>query len=267
MLYIISTPIGNLKDITYRAIEILLKCSYVLCEDTRISKILLNHYKINTPLVPFHKFNEKKLLKRVLDDLKNDKEIGLISDAGTPLISDPGHDLIKNCYLQNIKVDAIPGPCSIIQALVLSGFETSPFQFLGFLPKGQSKLNFIIKKMLFYNGTSIAFEVANRIKNTIEIIAKLDPQRNVALLKEMTKKFEMRIACQAQDLLKYLKKHPLKGELVIAIEKKEFTDLDLEDLVYLLKDLHGLSLNEAIKTAAKLKKTPKKIIYRLFKIK
>jgi len=268
MLYIISTPIGNLEDITVRAIKVMSKCDYILSEDTRVSRILLNRYDIKTPLLSFHKFNEKKLLNKILKDLKSNKVIGLISDAGTPLISDPGENLIKNCFEKNLKVEALPGPCSIIQALVLSGFNTIPFQFLGFLPKKASELDFFIKKMLFYDGTSLALESARRILTTIEKIAKLSPDRNIAILKEMTKKFELRLSMKALEMVKYLKKHPLKGELVLAVDKGDIIDdIDIEDLVKLLQSLHGLSLKKAIKASSKIKNVSKKIAYKIFKVK
>lgn len=268
MLYIISTPIGNLKDITFRAIEVMSSCFYILCEDTRVSKVLLDHYNIKTPLRSFHKFNEIKEQNKIINDLKEDKIIGLISDAGTPLISDPGFNLVKTCYENNIKVEGIPGASSIIEALVLSGFESIPFQFVGFLPKKPSELDFYIKKMLFFDGTSIAFETVNRINSTIEKIAKLDPKRNIAILKEMTKKFEMRICMEAQKLENYLKNNPLKGELVLVIEKGNIPDdVELEECVLLLQNTFGLSLKEAIEKTSILKKTSKKTLYKLLKVK
>ncbi|KKK76042.1 hypothetical protein LCGC14_2867650 [marine sediment metagenome] len=129
MLYIISTPIGNLEDITLRALRVMSKCEYILCEDTRISRRLLEKYEIKTHLISFHKFNEKKLQKKIIEDLQSKKIIGLISDAGTPLISDPGYNLVSTCLQKDIKVEAIPGPSSIIQALVLSGFESHHLSF------------------------------------------------------------------------------------------------------------------------------------------
>ncbi len=266
MLYIISTPIGNLKDITFRAIETLKNCDYVLCEDTRISKILLDRYDIKKRLISFHKFNEKKLKSDILKDLKRGKTIGLISDAGTPLISDPGQHLVRACLDKKIEVQAIPDPCSIIQALVLSGFDISFFQFLGFLPKKLNELNFIIKKMLLFDGVSISFETAKRILNTVEKIAKLDPKREIVILKEMTKKFELRLSNRAKDMVKHLKKHPLKGELVLIINKgKIIDDLDIEESVKLLQTTYGISLKEAIKLSAKIKNISKRKIYQIFK--
>lgn len=268
MLYIISTPIGNLKDISLRALETLKNCEYVLCEDTRISRVLFNRYEIKTKLISFHKFSEQKKQLKILNDLKDGTTIGLISDGGTPLISDPGQSLIQICYKENIKVEAIPGACSIIQALVLSGFDTHPFQFLGFLPKKEGELIFFIKKMLFYDGTSICFETAKRILKTIQKIAKLDPKREICILKEMTKKFEMRISLKAEDMIKHLKERPLRGEIVLAIKNGTTADdLSIEDCIKLLQRTYGVSLKEAIKIGAKIKNIPKRDIYQILKVK
>ncbi len=244
------------------------QCSYILCEDTRVSRVLLDRYNIKKKLISFHKYSEIKLQKKILQDLKDDKIVGLISDAGTPLISDPGQNLVKSCYKENIKVEAIPGASSVIQALVLSGFDTKTFQFLGFLSKKENELNFQIKKMLFFDGTSIAFESAKRVLKTTQKIALLDPNRNVAILKEMTKKFEKRICMKAHEMENYLKNNPLKGEIVIAIEKGELLhDISIEECVKLLQSLYGLSLKEAIKMGANLKNISKKIVYKKFKVK
>lgn len=268
MLYIISTPIGNLKDITFRAIDTLSKCDYVLSEDTRISKILFNHYSIKTPLVSFHKFNERKNQKRIIQDLKSGKIIGLISDAGTPLISDPGYNLLQEVYEENIQIEAIPGACSIIQALVLSGFSTSSFQFLGFLPKKPNELNFSIKKMLFFDGTSLCFETSKRIKKTVDAIATIDPKRRLAILKEMTKKFEKRISMNALDLSKFLDSNILKGEIVLVVEKGDIPDnIDIEETIKLLQKFCGMDLKQAIKASANLKNISKKTVYKKMKIK
>lgn len=268
MLYVISTPIGNLKDITLRAIEAMSSCYYILCEDTRVSRVLLNHYNIKTSLRSFHKFNEAKEQGKILEDLNENKTIGLISDAGTPLISDPGFSLVKACLDKNIKVEALPGPSSVSQALVLSGFKIVPFQFVGFLPKKPNELGFCLKKMLFFDGTSLAFETAGRIFNTIEKIARLDGERNICILKEMTKKFETRIAMKAENLLNFLKNSPLKGELVLVIEKGKIPDdITMEECVLLLQSTHGLSLKEAIVKCSKIKNIPKKNIYKLFRVK
>ncbi|OGN65818.1 MAG: 16S rRNA (cytidine(1402)-2'-O)-methyltransferase, partial [Chlamydiae bacterium RIFCSPLOWO2_01_FULL_28_7] len=200
MLYIVATPIGNLKDITFRALEVLKAVDYILCEDTRVSRILLNHYDIKTPLKSYHKFNEKKFLESILTDLKNFKEIALISDAGTPIISDPGNILVKEAIKNNLKITTIPGANSVISALTLSDMDTLPFQFLGFFKDE------FLNRIIFYDGISIFFESSKKILKTIEKIKKIDPERNISIFKELTKKFETRIYKKAKDLHEYLLK-------------------------------------------------------------
>ncbi|MEK7339340.1 MAG: 16S rRNA (cytidine(1402)-2'-O)-methyltransferase, partial [Verrucomicrobiota bacterium] len=134
MLYVVSTPIGNLKDFSFRALDVLKECDYILCEDTRHSQILLSHYSIKKPLKSFHRFNERMRLRAILEDLENGKNIALISDAGTPAISDPGLQLISECHQKKIPMTTIPGACAVIVALLLSGFSSTVFQFLGFVP-------------------------------------------------------------------------------------------------------------------------------------
>ena len=218
MLYLISTPIGNLSDISKRAIDIIKDSAYILCEDTRKSRILLNHYKITTiPLISFHKFNEAKKEKRVIQDLKNNQDISLISDAGTPTISDPGNRLIQSCIEENIPYTAIPGPCSIIQALVLSGFSYKQFQFIGFLPKKKGKRKKILQKALLYDGVTICFESPYRIVTTLEYLSEQDSNKKVVIVREMTKKFEEILKDSSLNLYEHFKKHPPKGEFVMVI--------------------------------------------------
>src|SRR3990167_5491416 len=181
MLYIVATPIGNLDDFSKRAVDTLSSCDAILCEDTRRSSILLNRYGIQKPLISYHKFKEKASLEKILTDLQSGQNLALISDAGTPCINDPGQILVQACIEKGIEVTAIPGACSVIQALVLSGFDTSSFQFIGFLPKsGQSAL----KRALHYPGTTVCFESPERLISTLEEILALDPDRELAVARE-----------------------------------------------------------------------------------
>ena len=159
LLYIVTTPIGHLEDISYRAIKILQECDAILCEDTRHSSTLLNRYNIKKPLIAYHKFNEASILTKTLQDLQAGQNLVLISDAGTPCINDPGGRLTAACVENRIPFTAIPGPCSIIQALVLSAFPLDQFQFIGFLPKKPKK---IVRQILFYPGCTVAFESPER---------------------------------------------------------------------------------------------------------
>ncbi len=267
MLYLVATPIGNLEDITYRAVRILSSCSYILCEDQRKSQILLNHYGIKKELQSFHKFCEKKKEERILNDLKEGKEIALISDAGVPLISDPGCNLVQKCIENKLSFTAIPGPSSLMNALLLSGFNTQPLLFLGFLSKQKSEKEKEIRRMLFFPGTSICFETAKRIEETLHIIQDLDPSRPCAIAREMTKKFEECVRHDAASLLLQVQRSPLLGELVLVLGAQEAPVhlLPLEELISLLQNLFALDEKEAIKTAAKLRKTPKRAYYNLLK--
>lgn len=186
-------------------------------------------------------------------------QIALISDAGTPCINDPGQILVQACQEKGLAVNAIPGPCSIIQALVLSGFDAKRFQFIGFLPKTPKDT---LRAISAYPGVSIAFESPTRLVKTLELI---DPEREIAIAREMTKKFEECRRGKAKDLLEHFQKRPPKGEIVLLInEGPTPDDLELEELVEMLQNDHGLSLKEAVKQAARLKKIPKRDVYKKF---
>ncbi|MEN9654744.1 MAG: hypothetical protein RL235_856 [Chlamydiota bacterium] len=215
MLFIVATPIGNLSDISFRAVETLKSASRILCEDTRHSRILMQRYEIKTPLVSYHKFNEKKMLPKIIGWLEAGDNIALISDAGTPAINDPGLILMQGCIHHGIPFTAIPGACSPIQALLMSGFATTPFQYIGFLPKKGQKA---LKEALAYPGSTIALESPHRIIKTVNAIAKLSPNRQIAILREMTKTFEERLAGPAETIAAQLATRPaLKGEIVLVI--------------------------------------------------
>lgn len=262
MLFVVSTPIGNLEDISQRAIKTLADCDMILCEDTRRSSILLNRYDIRKPLVSYDKFKEKARLESILRDLEGGRNIALISDAGTPCINDPGQILVQACIEQKIPFTAIPGPCSPIQALVLSGFDTTRFQFIGFLPR---KPEGTVKQSMGYPGTTVAFESPERLVDTLEVICAIDPERPLAVVREMTKTFEEVVRGKAQEVLAHFKAHGPRGEIVLVMpEGKMPDDLDLEECVEMLRDLHGLSLKEAIKQAAVLKNLPKREVYKKF---
>lgn len=263
MLFIISTPIGHLGDFSQRAIQTLQECDAVLCEDTRRSSILLNRYGIEKKLISYHKFKEMSCQEQILDDLQSGKKLALISDAGTPCINDPGQRLVAACIEKEVPFTAIPGPCSLIQALVLSGFEIDRFQFVGFLPK---KTEESLKQILCYPGTTVAFESPSRLIDTLETLQKLDPLRKIAVAREMTKTFEECRRGTAEELLTHFRIKGVRGEIVLVIAKgqMEEEELSIEELVQMLQDLHGLSLRDAIKQAARLKGVPKNSIYKKF---
>ena len=213
MLHLVATPIGNLADITFRAVETLKNVDLILCEDTRTSGILLKKYDIKTPKKSFHLFNEKKMEGSIIQDLKSGKEIALISDAGTPGISDPGQRLIQRCHKEEIAVTSLPGACSPIVALTLTGFEMERFQFLGFLPKRPSKRKKALAEALAYPGATIFFESPHRIKKTLGEIAEMSPDCEIAVVREITKMYEECLLGKASDLLE----KEIRGEITLIV--------------------------------------------------
>ena len=215
MLYIFPTPIGNLSDVTFRFLEVVKTCDYLLCEDTRRSGILLKHYELRIPLKSFHLHNERKKCEHVLHDLEAGMTVGLLSDAGTPGINDPGNFLVQQCREKDLEVVALPGPCAAIVALSASGLNMSRFQYFGFLPKKPGKLRKTLQEILDYAGTSITYESPYRILATLKALLELDPEREVVVARELTKKFETYYRGTPQEVLDSLK--TTKGEFVLLI--------------------------------------------------
>ncbi|MBI2809846.1 MAG: 16S rRNA (cytidine(1402)-2'-O)-methyltransferase [Candidatus Melainabacteria bacterium] len=268
MLYLVSTPIGNLGDFSFRAVEALKTCDYILCEDTRHSRTLLEHYGIKVHLKSFHKFNEAGEEERVIADLKEGKTLGLISDAGTPIVSDPGNELVARCRNEGIEVTAVPGACALINALILSGLPPTPFQFLGFLPKKEKELESVLGAALLYPGTSIAYESPHRIEETLQTLHKAAADRKLCVARELTKLHEECLNGKASELLEHFKKHPPRGEMVLLIsppaESVFYAELSLEELVAMLEKDLRLSKKDAIKMAAELRQLPKREVYKQF---
>ncbi len=265
MLYFIATPIGNLADITYRAVVTLKKCDYILCEDTRHSKHLLTTYEIDRPLVSYHKFNERKRIQFILDDLIAGKEIAVISDAGTPCICDPGELLTAACLEQNIPFTVIPGPNAALMALTLSGFTSERFQFLGFLPKTQKSLIQTLQESLAYEGTTIVYESPHRLIKTLQALEKLHAHQSIVIARELTKRHEECLRGTVKEVLSLLQTHPPRGEIVLLIkgseQEKTWPEIPLH-LEQLQKEMK-LSLADAIKYLAQLRGIPKREVYRI----
>lgn len=261
MLYLVSTPIGNLGDISLRALEVLRSVVSILCEDTRRSQILLDKYGIEKKLYSYHKFNEQKNLDLIIERLESGEDLALISDAGTPCLNDPGSILVQACISKNIPFTTVPGPCSPIAALLLSGMDASRFQFVGFLDKKPLPQ---LRALLGYPGTTIAFESPERLIDTLEDLASLAPERPIAVVREMTKTYEECRRGPAHLVLHHFREKGVKGEICLLISGGEppADEMPLDELLELLQETHGLSLKEAIKLAAKLKKVPKNEIYR-----
>lgn len=217
MLYIVSTPIGNLKDITFRAIEVLKSVDLIACEDTRHTKILLQHYGIQTPTTSFFQHNRLIKAQYLLGLLKEGNNIALASDAGTPGILDPGYNLINLVIKNNIPITAIPGPTAFVQALVLSGKPAHEFIFAGFLPRTSQARQNRLRKLAASQCTIIVYESCHRILATLEDIARVFGEKEIACLRELTKKFEEAKRSSAQEILRQFKHEKPRGEFVVVI--------------------------------------------------
>lgn len=216
-LYLISTPIGNLGDFSFRAVETVRSLDYLLCEDTRRTRILLNHYELKVSLKSFHAHSEGGKLPKVVEDIQSGMEVGLVSDAGTPGISDPGSRLVAACRAGGIEVISVPGACAAISALSASGLDTARFQFFGFLPRKKGKLTRTFEEILAYPGTTICYESPFRLAASLRVLAELEPERRCVVARELTKKFEEFIEGSAAELLEHFSKKPPKGEIVLMV--------------------------------------------------
>ena len=262
-LYVVSTPIGNLEDITLRAINILKKSKYILCEDTRTSIILLNKYEIKSELISNHKFNEKKNILKIIDLLKKGSIISLISDAGTPSVSDPGAILINECISNDITVSPIPGPSSVIAAVSISGFSDK-FFFYGFFPEKKKLLDNDLENLSKINCSIVFFISSKKINKIIPYLKKNFSGRKILICKEMTKYFEEFIRTDIDILDTF--NLDIKGELTVVISEnksyketnKNLTKFDKE----LIKSMiNKLSVKEITTLLNYKKKISKKIIY------
>jgi len=215
-LFVVATPIGNLEDITLRAIRTLKECDFMLCEDTRRAKILLNHYGIEKPLISYFEGNEEKRIPEVIDLLKEGKNIALISDAGTPLISDPGYRLVKRCREEGIDVLPIPGPSAVIAALSVSGLETDRFMFLGFPPQKIGKRRKLLEEIKDFEGSLVFYLSPYDIKEFLEEVLEILGDRRVCICREMTKFFEEYLYGKLSEVKDKVKE---KGEFVVIVGK------------------------------------------------
>ena len=263
-LYVVSTPIGNLQDITLRAIYILKNSELILCEDTRTSIKLLKKFNINTKMISYHKFNEKKRLGKIIQLIKNNKIVSLISDAGTPVISDPGMILIKECIKNNIALHPIPGPSAVTSALSVSGFDEK-FLFYGFLPNSESQIKNEIKNLCDFPYSIIFFVSSNKINKVIKIFKMFFSERKIMIAKEMTKIYESFIRNDVNSL--DVSKYNLKGELTVVIsnklniKKKSLNQLGesvKNEIKLMLKKYSNKDVSNFI---SKREKISKKIIY------
>lgn len=262
-LYLVPTPIGNLEDITFRAISILKSVDIILCEDTRESTKLLKHYNINKKLIACHEFNEDKILNKVRDLLDSGKNIALISDQGSPIISDPGFILARYLINNGYNVISLPGPTAFVPAISSSGLNPSPFIYYGFLNSKKSKREMELKKLVNYPYLIIFYEAPHRLNSTLKSILDIFGDRNMSISREISKKYETIYRDKISNLIDNIE---LKGEFVITVEGNselvDYSNLDIVEHVQLYLD--DLSEMDAIKRVAKERGVSKSEIYKKY---
>lgn len=216
-LYIVPTPIGNLGDITYRAIEVLKNVAIILAEDTRVTKKLLHHYDISTPLRSYHQHNEHKIIDELVSKIQMGDQMAIVSDAGTPGISDPGFLLVRKCKENGIDIECLPGATALIPAIINSGIPSDRFYFEGFLPQKKGRKS-RIETLLNFDKTVVLYESTHRILKLLKEVKEVAPSRQISVSRELTKKFEENVQGTAQQLLLHFETNSTKGEFVVVIQ-------------------------------------------------
>ena len=270
-LYLCATPIGNLEDITYRVLRTLKEVDLIAAEDTRNSIKLLNHFDIHTPMTSYHEYNKIEKAEVLIRKMQEGTNIALITDAGTPGISDPGEDLVRMCYEAGIEVTSLPGPAACITALTLSGLPTRRFSFEAFLPSDKKERQAVLAELVNETRTIIMYEAPHRLVKTLNELLETLGNRKMTLCRELTKKHETAFASTIEDILKFYETQEPKGECVLVIEGKSRAELVAEERskweemsieehmeVYLNK---GMDKKEAMKAVAKDRGVSKRDIY------
>lgn len=271
-LYLVATPIGNLDDMTYRAVKTLEEVEVIACEDTRHTRKLLNHFDIHTHTTSYHEHNKEAKGPRLIEILKEGKDMALVTDAGTPGISDPGEDLVKLCYEHGITVTALPGAVAAINALILSGQSTRYFAFEGFLPSDKKQRRERLQLLSNETRTIIFYEAPHRLIKTLELLLDALGNRKISTIKEITKRHETVYRASLEDAIDYYKSlEQVKGEFVVVVEGKDLKEIKAEEQeswevygieehlnIYLQK---GMSRKDAMKAVAKDRGVSKRVIY------
>ena len=270
-LYLCATPIGNLEDITYRVLRTLKEVDLIAAEDTRNSIKLLNHFDIHTPMTSYHEYNKIEKAEVLIRKMQEGTNIALITDAGTPGISDPGEDLVRMCYEAGIEVTSLPGPAACITALTLSGLPTRRFAFEAFLPSDKKERQAVLAELVNETRTIILYEAPHRLLKTLNELLEALENRKMTLCRELTKKHETAFASTIEDILKFYETQEPKGECVLVIEGKSRAELVQEERarweemtieehmeVYLSQ---GMDKKEAMKAVAKDRGVSKRDIY------
>ena len=270
VLYLVGTPIGNLNDISSRAISILRNVSLIACEDTRQTRKITSRFDITNKLISFNKYNSLSRIPKVINFLLEGKSIALVSDAGMPCICDPGEDLVKNLKIHDLKTICIPGPSAALTALISSGFPASKFNFEGFIPKKKKEREKILSEISINEKTTVVFESPHRFKKLLnELKEHCGGQREISVSRELTKKFEEKINNNIDNVINIFKDREIKGEITIVIRginKNKKEDFNKQLLKKEIKELidAGLSLASASKYLAKKKNLKKNLLYNLY---
>lgn len=275
MLYICGTPIGNLEDMTYRVVRVLSEVDLIAAEDTRQSVKLLNHFDIKTPLTSYYEHNKDVKGPQLIKLLQEGKDIALVTDAGMPGISDPGEDLIKLCYENDVPVTVVPGPTAVVTALVLSGLNSRSYIFEGFLPRNKKQRTEVLERLVDESRTTVFYEAPHHLVDTLESIYKTVGDRNIAVARELTKKHETVNRGTVGEVLKYFKKNEPKGEFVLVLEGKDkekikedkiasFEEMTIEEHFNMYIE-QGMSEKDAMKQVAKDRGIGKRDVYAYIK--
>ena len=269
-LYLVPTPIGNLNDMTPRAVETLKQADYIAAEDTRNTQKLLNHFDIHTKQISFHKFNTQERIPELIAMLKDGKSIAQVSDAGMPSISDPGHELVEACATEGIRVIALPGPSASLTALIASGLVPQPFLFYGFLPRKKTEQVAVLEKLNSQTVTMIFYEAPHRLNKTLKnLMAVFGEERKIVLCRELTKRYEEYLRGTLADAVEWSGQEEVRGEFVLIVEgnahpeetQAEKVSGSLKDQVQQLIDDHQMKPNAAIKQVAKNNHLKKQDVY------
>ena len=270
-LYLCATPIGNLEDITFRVLRTLKEADLVAAEDTRNSRKLLNHFEIHTPMTSYHEYNKYEKGRWLIEQMEQGKNIALITDAGTPGISDPGEELVAMCRQEGIEVTSIPGPAACITALTMSGLPTRRFSFEAFLPADKKERKAVLQELKTDTRTIVLYEAPHRLLKTLEELYQELGNRKIAVCRELTKKHETQFQAPLEEACSYYRENPPKGECVLVLEgrprqelereeQQKWEEMSVEDHVKLYLD-QGMDKKEAMKQAAKDRGVSKRDIY------
>ena len=269
--YLCATPIGNLEDITYRVVRTLQEVDLIAAEDTRNSIKLLNHFEIKTPMTSYHEYNKIEKAYQLVDKLREGKDIALITDAGTPGISDPGEDLVRICYEEGIEVTSLPGACACITALTMSGQKTRRFSFEAFLPKEKKERAFILERLKDETRTIIIYEAPHHLAATLKELQQALGNRRITICRELTKRYEEKKLTTIDDALRFYQENEPRGEYVLVIEgksmqeieeeqKKSWESMTIEEHMAIYEN-QGVNHKEAMKLVAKDRGVSKRDIY------